>query len=102
MASDLVKRVQGKAEGRKLEIIVNDVMKTELPPVDVCISNTPYQVSDRLYDGSTIVGGQRLTRPFQSDILTPRLQAPLATAITKSMRTHVPKRIRPSSSRTAR
>lgn len=44
MASDLVKRVQGKPEGRKLEIIVNDVMKTELPPVDVCISNTPYQV----------------------------------------------------------
>lgn len=48
MASDLVKRVQGKPEGRKLEIIVNDVMKTELPPVDVCISNTPYQISSPL------------------------------------------------------
>lgn len=46
LASDLIKRVQGKPEGRKLEIIVNDVMKTELPPVDVCISNTPYQVSN--------------------------------------------------------
>ncbi|KAK9894995.1 rRNA adenine dimethylase [Cystobasidium minutum MCA 4210] len=48
MASDLIKRVQGKPEGRKLEVIVNDVMKQELPPVDVCISNTPYQISSPL------------------------------------------------------
>lgn len=54
MASDLIKRVQGKPEGRKLEVIVNDVMKQELPPVDVCISNTPYQVSKHMISGCEI------------------------------------------------
>lgn len=44
MAAELTKRVQGKPEQRKLEIMLGDVIKTELPHFDVCISNTPYQV----------------------------------------------------------
>lgn len=34
-----------RPERRKLEVIIGDFCKTELPYFDVCISNTPYQVS---------------------------------------------------------
>jgi len=44
MAAELQKRVQGKPEQKKLDIIVGDFIKTDLPHFDVCISNTPYQV----------------------------------------------------------
>ncbi|QPG76254.1 Dimethyladenosine transferase [Brettanomyces nanus] len=46
MAAELTKRVQGKPSEKKLEIIMGDFMKLkELPYFDVCISNTPYQIS---------------------------------------------------------
>jgi 18S rRNA (adenine1779-N6/adenine1780-N6)-dimethyltransferase len=64
MAAELTKRVQGKCvcipfylpppscmhrpEQRKLEIIIGDFVKAELPYFDVCISNTPYQISSPL------------------------------------------------------
>ncbi|GAA99021.1 hypothetical protein E5Q_05710 [Mixia osmundae IAM 14324] len=48
MAAELTKRVQGKPEQRKLDILVGDFVKTELPYFDVCISNTPYQISSPL------------------------------------------------------
>ncbi|KAG8778397.1 Dimethyladenosine transferase [Serendipita sp. 397] len=44
MAAELVKRVQGTPEQRKLDITIGDFVKAELPYFDVCISNTPYQV----------------------------------------------------------
>ena len=44
MAAEVTKRVQGTPEQKKLEVMLGDVIKTELPPFDVCISNTPYQV----------------------------------------------------------
>lgn len=45
MAAEVAKRVQGKPEERRLEIMLGDVVKLpELPYFDVCISNTPYQV----------------------------------------------------------
>ena len=44
MAAEVTKRVQGKPEQKKLEVLLGDVIKTELPHFDVCISNTPYQV----------------------------------------------------------
>ena len=47
MASEVTKRVQGKPEQKKLEVLLGDVIKTELPNFDVCISNTPYQVRSR-------------------------------------------------------
>lgn len=46
MAAEVTKRVQGTPEQRKLEVILGDVIKTELPQFDVCISNTPYQVRE--------------------------------------------------------
>lgn len=33
-----------RPEQRKLNILVGDFVKTDLPYFDVCISNTPYQV----------------------------------------------------------
>lgn len=44
MAAELQKRVQGKPEGKRLDLVVGDFIKQELPRFDVCISNTPYQV----------------------------------------------------------
>ncbi|AET38522.1 putative dimethyladenosine transferase Ecym_3003 [Eremothecium cymbalariae DBVPG len=48
MAAELTKRVHGTAAEKKLEIILGDFTKTELPYFDVCISNTPYQISSPL------------------------------------------------------
>ncbi|KAK9727867.1 Dimethyladenosine transferase [Basidiobolus ranarum] len=48
LAAELIKRVQGKPEHRRLEIIMGDVIKKDLPFFDVCISNTPYQISSPL------------------------------------------------------
>lgn len=47
MAAEVTKRVQGTPEQKKLEVMLGDVIKTELPQFDVCISNTPYQVCYR-------------------------------------------------------
>lgn len=48
MAAEVTKRVQGKPEAKRLEVLLGDVVKTELPYFDVCISNTPYQVRSLL------------------------------------------------------
>ncbi|KAI9850896.1 MAG: Dimethyladenosine transferase [Thelocarpon superellum] len=48
MAAEVTKRVQGKPEQHRLDILLGDVIKTELPYFDVCISNTPYQISSPL------------------------------------------------------
>ncbi|KAL1962213.1 hypothetical protein VTN77DRAFT_9934 [Rasamsonia byssochlamydoides] len=48
MAAEVTKRVQGKPEQKRLEVILGDVIKTDLPYFDVCISNTPYQISSPL------------------------------------------------------
>lgn len=67
MAAEVTKRVQGKydrrpspsydisdshkpdrPEQRKLDIMIGDFVKADLPYFDVCISNTPYQISSPL------------------------------------------------------
>ncbi|KAL7623470.1 Dimethyladenosine transferase [Parahypoxylon ruwenzoriense] len=48
MAAETTKRVQGKPEQKRLEVLLGDVIKTSLPQFDVCISNTPYQISSPL------------------------------------------------------
>jgi 18S rRNA (adenine1779-N6/adenine1780-N6)-dimethyltransferase len=48
MAAELTKRVQGTPEAKRLTVMLGDVIKTELPRFDVCISNTPYQISSPL------------------------------------------------------
>ncbi|KAI8826141.1 S-adenosyl-L-methionine-dependent methyltransferase [Fimicolochytrium jonesii] len=48
LAAELTKRVQGTPEQHKLNIILGDFLKVDLPYFDVCISNTPYQISSPL------------------------------------------------------
>ncbi|KAF2421836.1 rRNA adenine dimethylase [Tothia fuscella] len=48
MAAELTKRVQGTPSQKKLDVLLGDVIKTTLPYFDVCISNTPYQISSPL------------------------------------------------------
>ncbi|KAI9878728.1 MAG: Dimethyladenosine transferase [Pleopsidium flavum] len=48
MAAEVTKRVQGKPEQKRLDVMLGDVIKTDLPYFDVCISNTPYQISSPL------------------------------------------------------
>ena len=48
MAAELTKRVQGTNMQRRLDVMLGDVIKMELPHFDVCVSNTPYQISSPL------------------------------------------------------
>lgn len=49
MAAELTKRFQGTPAAKRLELILGDVIKhPQLPYFDVCISNTPYQISSPL------------------------------------------------------
>ena len=48
MAAEVTKRVQGTTAAKKLDVVLGDVIKTDLPYFDVCISNTPYQISSPL------------------------------------------------------
>ncbi|CAA7262124.1 unnamed protein product [Cyclocybe aegerita] len=48
MAAEVIKRVQGTPQQRKLEVVIGDFVKADMPYFDVCISNTPYQISSPL------------------------------------------------------
>lgn len=54
MAAEVTKRVQGKPEQKRLDVMLGDVVKTDLPYFDVCISNTPYQVCIWIVQMATI------------------------------------------------
>jgi 18S rRNA (adenine1779-N6/adenine1780-N6)-dimethyltransferase len=58
MVAELQKRVQGTHHHSKLQIVVGDVIKTQLPFFDVCVANVPYQIS------SPLVFKLLLHRPF--------------------------------------
>lgn len=58
LVAELQKRVQGTHLQSKLQIIVGDVLKTELPFFNVCVANIPYQIS------SPLVFKLLLHRPF--------------------------------------
>lgn len=48
MVAELQKRVAGTEYKNKLEIIYGDAIKTEFPYFDICVANTPYQISSPL------------------------------------------------------
>ncbi|KAL9710645.1 Dimethyladenosine transferase [Leucoagaricus gongylophorus] len=49
MAAEVMKRIQGTPAQRKLHVVIGDFVKLEpLPYFEVCISNTPYQISSPL------------------------------------------------------
>ncbi|GAB0097428.1 rRNA adenine N(6)-methyltransferase [Sergentomyia squamirostris] len=58
LVSELQKRVQGTPYQAKLQIMIGDVLKSELPFFDLCIANVPYQIS------SPLVFKLLLHRPF--------------------------------------
>lgn len=44
MVAELHKRFSGTSLKPKLDILFGDVLKSTLPPFDVCVANLPYQV----------------------------------------------------------
>jgi 18S rRNA (adenine1779-N6/adenine1780-N6)-dimethyltransferase len=58
LVAELQKRVQGTPAARKLEVVVGDVLKSDLPYFSVCVANLPYQIS------SPFVFKLLLHRPF--------------------------------------
>lgn len=58
LVAELQKRVQGSPFQSKLQIIIGDVLKTDLPFFNVCVANLPYQIS------SPLIFKLLLHRPF--------------------------------------
>ncbi|CAH0557347.1 unnamed protein product [Brassicogethes aeneus] len=58
LVAELQKRVQGTPYQQKLQILIGDVLKTELPFFNICVANVPYQIS------SPLVFKLLLHRPF--------------------------------------
>ncbi|XP_067890172.1 probable dimethyladenosine transferase [Heterodontus francisci] len=58
LVAELQKRVQGTPMASKLQIMIGDVLKTDLPFFDACVANLPYQIS------SPFVFKLLLHRPF--------------------------------------
>lgn len=48
MIVEVYKRVQGTAGENRLDVVQGDVLKHQLPYFDVCVANTPYQISSPL------------------------------------------------------
>lgn len=58
LVAELQKRVQGTPGASKLQVLIGDVLKTDLPFFDLCVANLPYQIS------SPFVFKLLLHRPF--------------------------------------
>ncbi|XP_046849882.1 probable dimethyladenosine transferase [Xenia sp. Carnegie-2017] len=58
LVAELKKRVQGMPYASKLQVIIGDVLKADLPYFDVCVANLPYQIS------SPFIFKLLLHRPF--------------------------------------
>lgn len=67
MAAELSKRLQGKPEMKRLDILVGDFVKADLPPFDVCISNTPYQV--RAWASGPVAGAHSVREQISSPLV---------------------------------
>ena len=48
MVREVIKRVEGTSEERKLKVVQGDAIKTRFPFFDVCVANVPYQISSAL------------------------------------------------------
>lgn len=58
LVAELQKRIQGTPFQSKLQLIVGDVLKSDLPFFNLCVANIPYQIS------SPLVFKLLLHRPF--------------------------------------
>lgn len=86
MAAEITKRVQGTPVQQRLDVILGDVIKTELPYFDVCISNTPYQVW--LCSTRTVLSDRMLT--VLLDFLPSHLQTSRNLSSASSLHSDVP------------
>ncbi|KAG1651505.1 putative dimethyladenosine transferase [Nymphon striatum] len=66
LVAELQKRVQGTAMQSKLQVIVGNVLKTDLPFFDVCVANLPYQVMVYKVTYSVTYGGEKVIKGFFS------------------------------------
>ena len=98
MAAEVTKRVQGKPEAKRLEVLLGDVVKTDLPYFDVCISNTPYQVCLGVLCG----GFMAEVLKGQTDILPINLQTTSSLPSSSNMYPDLSARIRPTPFRPTR
>ncbi|KAL3817185.1 hypothetical protein ACHAXA_007728 [Cyclostephanos tholiformis] len=48
MIREVLKRVEGTDDERKLKVVQGDAIKTRFPFFDVCVANVPYQISSAL------------------------------------------------------
>lgn len=48
MIREVLKRVEGTSDERKLRVVQGDAIKTRFPFFDVCVANVPYQISSAL------------------------------------------------------
>lgn len=48
MMVEVCKRIEGMSDENRLQLIQGDVLKHKIPYFDVCVANTPYQISSRL------------------------------------------------------
>lgn len=48
LASELLKKAKHMKLDKKLELLIGDALKIDFPHFDMCISNTPYQISSPL------------------------------------------------------
>lgn len=48
MVAELQKRIQGTPYQSKLQIMIGDILKIDLPFFDLCVANIPYQISSPL------------------------------------------------------
>ena len=48
MVREVLKRVEGTNDERKLRVVQGDAIKTRFPFFDVCVANVPYQISSAL------------------------------------------------------
>jgi 18S rRNA (adenine1779-N6/adenine1780-N6)-dimethyltransferase len=48
MVAEITKRVRASPYAKNFEVICGDVLQTELPFFDICVSNIPYQISSPL------------------------------------------------------
>lgn len=69
----------------KLQILVGDVLKTDLPFFDICVANLPYQVRTRLDTTIILFSAVYIilnkTSVNSADFIAIRLQAPAASTL---------------------
>lgn len=58
LVAELQKRIQGTPFQSKVQLVIGDVLKTDLPFFNICVANIPYQIS------SPLVFKLLLHRPF--------------------------------------